>query len=272
MKSKAFAAIALTLIFAAACQPVATPPPQQTLQTEVQLQASFLVPNALQEQAPASTMNYLIYFPKGYDQDSEKLWPMIFFLHGSGWEDNPSSYVMGYGLPEVLYKGDQPADFPFIVVTPQAFPDTTWWTGNTLEVLIALVDEVIALYRVDSSRIYLTGLSMGGYGSWHLSSAYPDRFAAVVSVAGSGFGNVNPELTKLCAVALTPLWAIHGEKDVISDPMASKMFVVSLQSECPEQEIRWSSYPDAGHGETYERAYRDPEMYIWMLEHTNLTE
>jgi predicted peptidase len=200
MKHKALVAIALIFMITAACQPAATPTPQPALQTEVQLQASFPIPHALQEGAPASEMNYLIYFPKGYDQDAEELWPTILFLHGAGGEDNDSAFVMSYGLPEVLHKGEQPADFPFIVVSPQAFPNTSWWMGNTLEVLIALLDEAISLYRVDPSRVYLTGLSMGGYGSWHLASAYPDRFAAIVSVAGSGFGNENPDITKLCMV------------------------------------------------------------------------
>jgi predicted peptidase len=217
-------------------------------------------------------MGYLLYLPKGYGVEPDRLWPLIFFLHGAGGGDNASQFVMTYGLPEVLYAGDQPEEFPFIVVSPQAFPDTSWWMGNTLDILKALVDDVSNLYQVDKTRIYLTGLSMGGYGSWHLVSAYPNSFAAVVSVSGSGFGNIVPEMETLCALANTPLWAIHGAKDLISDPLASKMFTVSLDSECQSKEVIWTLYPDTGHGETFERAYRDPELYTWLLEHIRVTE
>jgi predicted peptidase len=253
-------------ILLAACQ---SAPEAVKYQTGVHLQAQFDIPDLVEGSPPShDVMNYLIYLPEGYGEDPEQLWPMIFFLHGSGSETNDSAYVMSYGLPEVLHNNDQPEDFPFVVVSPQLFPGTTWWANDHLSILHALIDEVSKQYQINTSRIFLTGLSMGGFGSWHLASAYPDKFAAVISLSGSGFGNRLPQPDELCRVAETPLWGIHGEKDLISDPLSAKLMVISLEAECDPVEVKWTLYPDSGHFETYEQAYRDPELYEWLLEHS----
>jgi predicted peptidase len=110
---------------------------------------------------------------------------------------------------------------------------------------------------------------MGGYGSWLLTAAYPQRFAAMISTSGSGFASLAPTTEQICKVSGTPIWAFHGAKDMISDPFASKSYVVTLQTQCEHvAEVKWTLYPDAGHGETYYRAYRDPEIYTWLLSHS----
>ena len=150
------------------------------LLTKVHLQAVFQIPSMIEGEKPShDEMRYLLYLPEDYWMNTERSWPMILFLHGAGGEDNDSSFVMSMGLPEVLYAGEQPDDFPFVVVSPQAFPNGAWWDGDTLAILNALLEEVITTYRVDPDRVYLTGLSMGGYGSWFLATAYPERFAAM---------------------------------------------------------------------------------------------
>lgn len=237
-------------------------------QTGVHLQAVFQVPESIKGQ-PAShqQMDYLVWLPEGYGQDPEKRWPLIFFLHGAGSTTNDSQFVLSYGLPEVLHKGDQPDEFPFVVISPQAFPNVPWWEGDTLAILNALLDEVLATYQVDPDRVYLTGLSMGGYGSWWLATAYPHRFAAMVSVAGSGYRTAAPpEQETVCKLQDLPVWAIHGAQDMISDPTAVKIQVLSLAA-CGG-EVEWTLYPDAGHGEAYAQAYRDPAVYAWLLEHS----
>ncbi len=258
----------LTLLIVS-CTPSLKTTPQTTYQTEVHLQAEFKLPSELVEGAPDAYMKYLVWLPEGYGEDPEKLWPMIFFLHGSGAGVNDSVFVIGQGLPEVLYKGEQPEDFPFVVISPQAFTDIPWWGGVTPDVLLGLLDEVAQLYQIDSRRIYLTGLSMGGYGSWLMAAAYPERFAAMVSTAGTGYGNINPTIEQVCKVGQTPLWAFHGALDVISDPIGAKMYMVQLQTECEGiEEVKWTLYADEGHLGTYQRAYRDPELYTWLLEHS----
>jgi len=258
-------ALLVICLVAVACGSSPEPPAQQT---EVHLQAQFQVPELVEGQEPShGEMSYLVWLPDGYGQDPDKQWPLIFFLHGAGSLDNNSAFVMSAGLPEVLYSGDQPEDFGFIVVSPQAFPNIPWWEGDTLAILNALLEEVIATYQIDPSRVYLTGLSMGGYGSWWLATAYPEKFAAMVSVAGSGYRTpVPPPSETVCRLQDIPVWAIHGEQDLISDAMANRMQVIALE-DCGGK-VEWTLYPDAGHGGTYERAYRDPSVYEWMLQHS----
>jgi len=239
-----------------------------TQQTRVNLQAHFIIPDPLDGQVPShSTMDYLVYFPEGYGEEPDKLWPMIFFLHGAGDGEHDSAFVMSFGLPNVLYLGEEPEDFPFVVVSPQAFPQTAWWQGDQIIVLGALLDEVINTYQVDPGRVYLTGLSMGGYGAWFLATTFPERYAAMVSVSGSGYRTPYlPEEEILCHLKDVPVWAIHGAKDSISEPMASQMHAAALK-ECGG-EVEWTLYDDLGHGGAYERAYRDPALYEWMLKHS----
>lgn len=239
------------------------------LPTGVQLQANMDLTQGIQGK-PASheQIDYLLYLPEGYHQEPGRRWPLIFFLHGAGDQDNDSAFVMSFGLPGVLHLEEQPKDFPFVVVSPQAFPNTPWWSGDTLIVLEALLDEVIPKYRIDESRVYLTGLSMGGYGSWFLASMVPERFAAMVSISGSGYRMpLPPDPELICKLASVPVWGIHGANDVISAPDASQFHVKMLESVCGG-EVKWTLYDDEGHLGAYERAYRDPELYRWMLEHS----
>lgn len=252
-------------LVAVACGSAQQAPP---LQTGVHLQGKLQIPELVEGQELShAEMDYLLHLPEGYGQDPDRQWPLIIFLHGAGGGENDSKFVMSYGLPEVLYKGEQLDNFSFVVVSPQAFPNVPWWEGDTLAILNALLDEVINTYQIDPARIYLTGLSMGGYGSWFLATAYPDRFAAMASVSGSGYRTLlTPEPEMICRLQNVPVWAIHGAEDLVSDPLANKM-VVSTLAECGG-EVEWTLYPDAGHSDTYERAYRDPALYDWMLEHS----
>jgi len=239
--------------------------------TGVHLQATFDIPRPSDgTQFVEDHMDYLLYLPEGY-WDDEKEWPLILFLHGAGSGENDSVFMLSYGLPAVLYTQEQPENFEFIVVSPQAFADTPWWVDNQVTIIGLLLDEIIENYRVDEERVYVTGLSMGGYGSWYAAGTFPERFAAMASIAGSGFYlSYVPGTDVLCQLEEVPVWAIHGAEDQISDPLAVKMHVLALE-ECGG-EVEWTLYPDAGHFETYDRAYRDPDLYAWMLAHTRTLE
>jgi len=265
------------IVLLVACQvsePETQPPPspetqlQPQLPTGVNLQASFSVPLILDGQPTIHPeMRYLLYLPNGYDQATDRLWPLIFFLHGSGDDDYDSAFVLSYGLPAVLQAGEQPEEFPFIVVSPQAFPGGTWWTEDALPILDALLGDVLETYRADPDRVYLTGLSMGGYGAWYLATTYPDRFAAMVSVSGSGYQSpFLPGEETLCRMQDLAVWAIHGALDQLSEPEVSRLNTLALKASCLG-EVVWTLYEDEGHIGTYERAYRDPELYQWLLEH-----
>ncbi len=239
------------------------------LPTGVHLQAVLELPENLNG-VPAvhDDLRYLIYLPEGYAEDPDREWPMIFFLHGSGDEDYDSTYVLSFGLPAVLLAGEQPEDFPFIVISPQAWPGETWWTPEIIPALEVLLDEVNELYRVDADRVYLTGLSMGGYGSWWVATAYPERFAAMVSISGSGYRTpFLPEPETLCRLVDVPIWAIHGALDQISDARVAAATVASYEELC-STDVEWTQYDDLGHIGAYERAYRDPALYVWLLEHS----
>lgn len=242
-------------------------PEAPTPLTGVHLQGTFVIPEQIEGQKPShSEMDYLLYLPDGYGQEPQKQWPLIVFLHGAGGQENDSKFVMSAGLPEVLFNREQPENFAFIVVSPQAFASVPWWEGDTLAILNALVDEIVGSYEVDPDRVYLTGLSMGGYGAWWLATTYADRFAAMVSVSGSGYRTpLPPGPETVCKLEDVPVWAIHGARDFIADPTAIKLQVAAL-TDCGG-EVKWTLYPDAGHGGTYRRAYRDPEVYAWLLEH-----
>ena len=239
------------------------------LPTGVHLQASLDLSRGLDgKRASHDQMDYLLYLPDGYHRDPYREWPFILFLHGAGDQDNDSGFLMSYGLPGVLYLQEQPEEFPFVVVSPQAFPDTPWWSGDTLVVLNALIDEVITKYRIDETRIYLTGLSMGGYGSWFLASAYPERFAAMVSISGSGYRMpLPPDEELICKLDSVPVWGIHGANDVVSAPEASEFQIRFLESVCGG-EVKWTLYNDESHLSAFERAYRDPDLYSWLLDYS----
>src|SRR5262245_53750329 len=123
--------------------------------------------------------DYLLFLPKGYEAKGRKRWPLMLFLHGAGERGTNLSKVTVHGPPKIVK--NRP-DFPFILVSPQC-PEGEVWSNDTL---LALLDEVIRKHKVDTNRIYLTGLSMGGYGTWSLGIRYPDGFAAIAPICGGG--------------------------------------------------------------------------------------
>jgi predicted peptidase len=198
-------------------------------------------------------LNYLLFLPQGYGADPERKWPLILFLHGMGERGDDLALVKIHGIPKIVEQGK---DLKFIALSPQC-PDSSFWTAET-DALNALLDEVVRQYAVDTARIYLTGLSMGGYGTWHLAVAYPDRFAAIAPICGGG------PVKKACRIKDIPVWAFHGAKDpVVSIEESTKM--VNALKECGA-DVRFTVYPDAEH-DAWTETYDNPELYEWFLEH-----
>ncbi|MBN1418021.1 MAG: prolyl oligopeptidase family serine peptidase [Planctomycetes bacterium] len=194
------------------------------------------------------SLNYLLFLPEGYEK-AQKPWPLILFLHGAGESGNDLQKVKVHGPPKIV---ETKRDFPFIVVSPQS-PGRGW----NADTLVALLDDVVSKYKVDKDRIYLTGLSMGGFGSWALAAAYPDRFAAVVPICGGG----NPADAK--RLKDLPIWVFHGAKDPVV-PIARSEAMVSALKEAGGN-VKFTVYPEAGH-DSWTATYDDPELYKWMLE------
>jgi len=196
-------------------------------------------------------LKYLLFLPKGYHAKRDRQWPLILFLHGAGERGDDLEKVKRHGIPKVVGQRD---DFPFVVVSPQC-PAGEWWQAGPLEVLL---DEAQASLRIDPDRVYLTGLSMGGFGAWELAVKCPDRFAAVAPVCGGG----NPY--RLSGIAHVPVWAFHGAKDPLVPLIRSEEMVEALRK-CGG-DARLTVYPDTGH-DSWTETYDNPELYEWFLRH-----
>jgi predicted peptidase len=148
----------------------------------------------------AKPLKYLVDLPDGYEAETGKRWPLMLFLHGSGERGDNLQGVRQHGPPKLAAAGQK---FPFIIVSPQCPYDERWVPAQ----LNDLLDEVANTYRVDADRIYVTGLSMGGTGTWNLAAETPERFAAIAPIASPG--------NKLAAVdtRTLPTWWFIGEKD-----------------------------------------------------------
>ncbi|HEU5116281.1 MAG TPA: prolyl oligopeptidase family serine peptidase [Isosphaeraceae bacterium] len=196
-------------------------------------------------------LHYLLYLPKGYDEDQNKKWPLVLFLHGAGESGDNLQKVKAHGPPSLVAKGQ---DFPFILVSPQS--PGRGWNPDTLN---GLLDDVAEHYRVDPDRVYLTGLSMGGYGTWTLAAAHPDRFAAIVPICGGG----NPkDAFKLKDV---PTWVFHGARDN-TVPLGRSTDMVEALKAADAREVKFTVYPDAGH-DSWTETYNNPEVFEWLLSH-----
>ncbi len=196
-------------------------------------------------------LKYLLYLPKDYGKAGEK-WPLIIFLHGAGERGDNLRQVEVHGPPKVV-KGK---DLPFIIVSPQC-PKDSWWPKQ-VEALIALLDEIVKLHNVDTDRIYLTGLSMGGYGTWSLACDHPERFAAIAPICGGGEPLFGPRLRHV------PVWAFHGAKDPVVPLDRSEVMVQSVKK--VGGDARLTVYPEAGH-DSWTVTYDNPELYEWFLKH-----
>jgi predicted peptidase len=196
---------------------------------------------------------YLLYLPADYGKDAEKKWPLIMFLHGAGERGSNIKLVAKHGPPKMIAQGKE---FDFIIVSPQC-PNDLWWPEQT-DLLINLLDEIEKKYRVDTDRVYLTGLSMGGFGTWSLAARFPQRFAAIAPICGGGERYAGYRLKDV------PVWAFHGAKDSVVPVEESKKMVEAVKKAGGEAKL--TIYPDAEH-DSWTQTYNNPELYEWFLEH-----
>ena len=195
-------------------------------------------------------------FPKITNPHGNK-WPLILFLHGIGeaatttsisskstarrksWSPNPTSLSCSSArsAPKKMNVGHA-------------------WKP---EEMMQLVDHVASKLNIDLDRIYVTGLSMGGYGTWRLAATYPDRFAAAVPICGGG------DAEKLAKpLSKVPIWAFHGGKDTTVPTKQSQDIVDAVKAE--HGDIELTIYPDAGH-DSWTETYNNPKVYEWLLSH-----
>lgn len=199
---------------------------------------------------PTMNNHYLLYLPEGYHEQPDDPWPFILFLHGAGERGNQIQRVSEQGLPKLLRNE---RNFPFVVVSPQCSTSGRWDTDS----LNAILDEMVATYNIDQNRIYVTGISMGGFGTWALAIAYPQRFAAIAPICGGGNANA------VCAIKHLPVWTFHGAKDTVV-PISRTEAMVQALKKCGGL-VRFTIYPQAGH-DSWTQTYQNPHLYHWFLE------
>lgn len=205
---------------------------------------------------------YVVYVPRDYTPDRK--WPVILFLHGAGERGEntlPPSQV-GIGSAIRLH----PERFPCIAVMPQCPRGSGWGaaTGFTPDsshvaaLALKALDECVAEYAGDVDRVYLTGLSMGGFGTWSIGSSQPTRFAALAPICGGG-----QPATMAKGLAGLPIWAFHGDADTVVPPQRSREMVDAVKAAGNER-VRYTEFPGVAHN-SWDKAYGDAEFIAWLF-------
>jgi predicted peptidase len=198
---------------------------------------------------------YLLTLPDGYDEAAGKKWPLLVFLHGAGERGDDLNLLKKHGPPKLIAAGRK---FEAIVVSPQV-TSGEYWNPHGVK---ALVDAVRKLHRVDDDRVYLTGISMGGFGTFDTLAHYPGVFAAAIPICGGAGINV----LKFGAIRDLPLWIFHGAKDATVPIQFSEM-AVNFFKRAKAPNVNFTVYPDAGH-DSWTQTYDNPEVWKWLFEQT----
>jgi predicted peptidase len=225
--------------------------------------------------ANGKTMVYVVYVPRDYSP--AKQWPVILFLHQSTIEGHDGFLPLFTDLPrggnatpaniaQSMLTGAgslgvavmrNPQRFPCLVVWPE-LPSAGSWSGIYNDLALRALEEVVEKYNGDRNRLYLTGISLGGAGTWTLAAVRPDLFAAAMPIAGGG----NPA-TMAPALKSLPIWVFHGGADMTVSPASDRAMVAAIQAE-GNPNIKYTEYPGLGHN-VWDMAYDDPAVIAWLL-------
>jgi predicted peptidase len=197
-------------------------------------------------------VKYIVFVPKDYHGDKE--YPVILFLHGAGESGTDGKKQAAVGLGKAIR--DRNEDFPFIVVFPQSQKGGWKASSDEGKRAVAILEEVQKTYKTDPRRVYLTGLSMGGSGTWSLAAAYPQRWAACAPICGRGDPADVEKLKNL------PCWSFCGDKDKVVENHRT----MDKALKDAGAEARYTEYPGVPHN-SWDRAYATPELYAWFLKH-----
>jgi predicted peptidase len=223
------------------------------------------------------TYRYQVFVPASFDKS--KKWPVVLFLHGYGERGDDGLLQTDVGLGHAIR--NQRAMLPFVVVMPQCHadkPDRVWTEASMQQQALAALDASMKEFHGDPTRVYLTGLSMGGYGTWDLAVKYPHRFAAYVPICG---GIRSPEDFPQLHVSLvddpkvsdpyaetakrvgkTPVWIFHGADDPAVPVKESRKMAAALQASGGN--VKYTEYPGVGHN-SWDKAYAVPGLMQWLL-------
>ena len=194
---------------------------------------------------------YLLTLPKGYEADSNQRWPLVIFLHGAGERGDDLSLVTKHGPPKLVAQGK---DLGAIVASPQV-PAGAVWDPHLVK---ALTEDLCTRLRVDRQRLYLTGISMGGFGTWETALQFPETYAAIAPICGgTGVRFLLAERIKHL-----PVWIFHGALDTVVEPAHSQKMYDALKK--IGSNARLTLYPDAKH-DSWTVTYDDPAFWEWLM-------
>ena len=196
---------------------------------------------------------YALFTPHAVDLDQPQ--PLILYLHGAGeiGSDGQKQVTVGLG-PAIRSQEDE---FPFYALFPQS-QHGSWRAGSDDAVMaLRLLEHTRSRFNIDDSRVYLTGVSMGGFGTFSLAAAYPDRWAAIVPICGGG------DPTQARRIARVPCWCFHGDADDIVSVEYSREMITAIR-DAGGQPI-YEELPGVGHN-AWDAAYAKPELFEWMCE------
>jgi predicted peptidase len=191
-----------------------------------------------------------------YSYTGKEPFPLILFLHGAGEREGGKQKPVDVGIgPAIRKYGEK--DFPFFVVFPRCRANRNWMAeGDDAQRALAILEFVQKKYKIDEQRIYLTGLSLGGFGTWSLAARYPDKWAAIVPICGGG----NPEWAE--KIKHIPVWCFHGDQDKAVRVELSRRMIEALKAAGASP--RYTEYPGVGHN-CWDLAYNTKELYAWLL-------
>ncbi|HVU89718.1 MAG TPA: PHB depolymerase family esterase [Pirellulales bacterium] len=209
------------------------------------------------------TFRYRLLSPETIEPG--KKYPVVLFLHGRGESGDDNVAQLKY-LPTLMATPEYQKKFPCFFIAPQCREGKLWvargpdktGVSEQMQVAEAVLQETLKKYPIDPARVYLTGLSMGGFGAWNLAARHPDWFAAMVPICGGGDPNDAAELAKL------PIWAVHGSDDKVVPPSLSRTMVEAVRA--AGGNVKYSELPGVGH-DSWTPAYEDPQGALpWMFE------
>lgn len=208
--------------------------------------------NRIFKDADGKEAKYVLFVPHDYKGD--KAYPVILFLHGAGETGTDGHRQAEVGIGPAIRKREQ--TFPFITVFPQSQKRT--WRADSADAkrALAILDEVQKQYKTDPKRVYLTGLSMGGFGTWSLAAKYPDRWAAIAPICGGG----DPK--KADSIKALPCWCFHGGADPVVPVRLAHAMMKALWGAGGHP--NYTEYPGVGHN-SWDKAYATDDLYDWFL-------
>lgn len=215
-------------------------------------QTNYRLIDSTQQTVVREKFNYYLYYPEEYEVNEEEKFPLLLFLHGGGESGDSLVKVKRNGPPKLLARGKK---FPFLILAPQNPHKKMWWDTRAL---VQLLDTIVENNRVDKKRIYLTGLSRGGWAAWEMAVQYPEKFAALAVVCG-----MTPVPYASWLDKNMPIWVFHGEEDQSIPISESENMVKALKT--MGYDVRFTRYPGVGH-DSWNKAYNTEELYEWFMQ------